>query len=173
MTATGDAARERSRERRVEPSIERLGSSGERVDLMKKKFVLAALVLCAGVIVAVRAYAGYKSVQPVYVYSSGGNQYAYGNLSDTRNSSDSNEFISCYVLLYLSQTGSMGSVQYGCQAENATGTYIGCYGNDPAVAQYIASGIKGDSYVEFSANQNDNCTYVQIEQSSAIAPKGP
>ena len=27
---------------------------------MKKEFVLAALVLCAGVVVAMRAYAGYK-----------------------------------------------------------------------------------------------------------------
>jgi hypothetical protein len=135
--------------------------------------VLAALVLCAGAVVAMTAYAGYKRVEPVYVYSSGGTGYAYGNLSDTRNSADATQYISCYVALYLTQTGSMGSASYGCQAENASGVSLSCYGTDPTVAQYISSGLKGDSYIYFSNNQNGYCTYIEIDQSSTIAPKGP
>ena len=140
---------------------------------MKKKFVLAALVLCAGVVVAMKAYAGYTRVEPVYVYNSDGVGYAYGNLSDTRNSADTTEYITCYVVLYLSQTGSMGSAAYGCEAVNSSYTSLGCSGTDPTVAQYLASGLKGDSFIYFTNNADGYCTLIEIEQSSIIAPKGP
>jgi hypothetical protein len=134
-----------------------------------KKLVLSAVVVCAGLVVAMRARAGYESVQPVVV----GSGYAYGNLSDARNSSDGSEFIGCLVVLNLNSTGSVNNAGYTCEARNSAGASFFCSGSDTGVATTLSSGLKGDSYIEFYGEQLGNCTTIVIEQNSWIAPKNP
>jgi hypothetical protein len=134
-----------------------------------KKLVLAAVIVCAGLGVTMKVRAGYKATS--YVIING--LLAEGSLADARSSSDDEQWLGCSTLLDLNSGGTESSVSYQCFARNSAGTQLTCTGSDSGVANWIGSQLKGDSYLQFTANSNGTCAQINIANDSQVAPKEP
>jgi hypothetical protein len=116
------------------------------------------------------ALAGAKYNNAVYVSQSG--RYAYGAMGAARNSSDTNQLISCAI----GQISSTSEVLTGwCAAQDANGTYVVCGFTNQSVAafQKVLATQTPDSYYSFGWDANGNCTYLYVSNESNYEPKKP
>jgi hypothetical protein len=128
--------------------------------LLAVSMALAILVVARTPNVAV---AGQKYDYPVAVSTT--YAYAGGSMGTARNSSDTNQGISCTV------SGSISNTSVSCSAVDANGNSAYCYTpNSGQMAQAVAA-VSSDSYIFFEWDSNGACTFVEIEASSSLAPK--
>jgi hypothetical protein len=133
------------------------------------KRAITVFCLAAGLVAlsAPSVFAGYKRSWPVYVNTS--SRVAYGALGDARASSDSTQYIDCYVIY------SNGSPFAACEARSSTNTFGICSFSSSttnAAIQIIATQTASSSYY-FTWDANGNCTYLNVANGSFDTPKVP
>jgi hypothetical protein len=125
------------------------------------RWVTAGVTLAA-VLAGSQAFAGQKwGPSQVLLYD----QYAQGDLTDARNSSDALQFIGCSVGASAAQT------YVSCAAENAAGVTRSCYAaNSPALAA-IAGTIEPGTYMHFYWDASGTCTMIEAAHFSGYTPR--
>jgi len=127
---------------------------------MKKILIGAALVAA----LAGTALAGTKvSWSHVSVYKSSSSSYALGELSDTRATADTQQYIGCYVNAY------QGSSTMQCYARDTNGVSATCYSSDPELVRAAAS-VDHGSFMWFFWNSNGQCTHLEVVHGSEYTP---
>lgn len=111
------------------------------------------------------AWAGFKSTYYADVDTTG--RYAYGSYGSARGSADSLQYIGCSV-----QGFSSGSSRVICEAQNASGVSAFCSSTVPALVT-AATSQSGDSYIFFTWDENGDCTYLYVSNTSNYAPRQP
>jgi len=133
--------------------------------MKKTLFGLTAL----GLLVAGTAYAGQK--WPTFpngnVNIDQTNRTAYGWISGARNSTNTNERISCEV--YGSSGGWRGAV---CSFSDDRNNNALCSTTDPNLVDAIKF-VQSDSYLWVAWDTSSRCTSVSTYTDSAYAPKAP
>ena len=128
---------------------------------MKKRSILAAAA--AGLVLQSAAFAGLNSSFPVVV----GSDYAYGGLTDARNSSDNKQYIGCYNGLGFSSSGSETSDYVSCWGQSSSGAYYYCYVQYPSLQLVsLVSGLNHASYLYIYGDSAHHCLSVTIENIS-------
>jgi hypothetical protein len=89
---------------------------------------------------------------------------ASGALGQTRNNTNSNEYIACYV-----NSVSDGSMSGLCWANDQGNNSVTCSLN--ATLALAARAINPDSYISFAFDTNGNCTSLYVQNNSYFAPK--
>lgn len=89
-------------------------------------------------------------------------RYAFGSMSSARDSSDSNQYIGCYV-----DTGIAV-----CHAQSSSGTFGMCYTTDPA-KMTLARSLDSGSWLIFDWDANGVCTSIQVHNYSYYGNKTP
>jgi hypothetical protein len=134
---------------------------------MKRASTLICLAIGLVAIYASTALAGYKQTQQVYVNQS--TRVAYGSVGDARASSDSKQYIDCYVV-YNNATPFAA-----CEAHNSAGTGGICHfqtSQTITAIQMIATQTTASSYY-FTWDANGICTYLNIANGSYSTPMVP
>lgn len=128
---------------------------------MRRIIQVAVLAIAAvGLVGTPAVQAGYATGYEVYVDASSG--YAYGTLSKARLSSDSTQFIGCYIYAFATGTN------VRCSARNKAGSNVSCVfpSNSNSSALAAASSIGPESDVSFSFNQDGYCSSLSVNNSS-------
>jgi hypothetical protein len=134
--------------------------------MMKK--VLLGLAAAGALMSAfvINARAGYKATYPVIVNPT--SRYAYGTLSDTRASSDTTSWFGCTAWYYNSATLPSAS----CGGQDSSGNSFYCNASNANFAAAV-NALHGDSYFYMTWDSSGNCTWMEVNQNSDIAPKQP
>lgn len=135
-----------------------------------KKLILGLGVMAGaiGLLCAANARAGTKGTFGISVTSEGGLMKVSGQLGNIRASSNSGDFITCWVESW----GDGEPPWTTCIGRSGSGSQVQCSSVDPYLAQ-VALGISGDSYVAFHRDQFNKCVYLEVENGSTMAPKTP
>ncbi len=147
-----------------------------KISKTRRMAVGLATVTLTGVISICAARAGSKQSKNVVVTLGATTSTASGSLATARNSTDTAEGIGCTISTNMTPTGS--STELFCSAasnRSLTGgsTVRGsCETEDPALIS-IAESLRGDSFLTFSWNSEDDCTSIKVENYSYAAPKLP
>lgn len=134
------------------------------------RYRLMGLVAAGALAASVMAYAGAKTIYPVYVIKNAdGSGSMGGTLGSTRNIADTVSQLGCY---YENFPPAWGSYKYAsCYGYDGTKS-LSCGTTDPALTDTI-SRITGDGYLWVQVDNAGNCTRVQIGAQSWAAPKAP
>jgi hypothetical protein len=127
-------------------------------------FCLAAGLLA---MYASTAGAGYKQTELVYVSQT--TRVAYGSVGDARASSDSKQYIDCYVIY------NNGAPFAACEAQSSAGVFGICHFKAAQTAtalQMIATQTTASSYY-FTWDADGICTYLNIANGSFSTPMVP
>jgi hypothetical protein len=130
---------------------------------LTRALLLAGLPLVA-LLSTVNALAGMKIVQTVVINKT--SRYFYGTLSDTRNSSNSSEYIGCQ-----SWTDGFNTSVY-CTVRDAAGEEASCSSSNRLLFDIVAHQIS-DSRLWINYNASGTCTNIQVDKQSYWAPKNP
>jgi hypothetical protein len=114
-----------------------------------KSFAIIAAVT-GGLLLQSAAFAGYDFHSTTTV----GSTYAYGALRDARNSSNTTEYIGCYVYNDLSSHTDFLS----CSATDAQGHSYYCYANNEP---QLEAGLNEASYVYFYGDTSHHCQAIE------------
>jgi hypothetical protein len=136
---------------------------------VKKKLLIAVIAVGGLGLMGAdgKVWAGARSDSNVYVnYTS---RYAFGSLGTARNSTIGNnyQYIGCNTESYAN-----GFIYAECFAADASGNGITATRTDsnPYILNAIQN-IKGDSYIEFDWDTNQQLTYIRVLDASYLAPK--
>lgn len=123
-------------------------------------------VVCALAMVGAgtAAWAGLKYTQDS-VYISFANRLAMGSLGGVRNSADPNEYIEVTIDAYPN-----GSTSVTIYAKNTSNQLVTCTSNAPSMVA-AAQSLGTDSFILFTWDANNNCTYFGTRVASYLAPK--
>lgn len=126
-----------------------------------KKIILSSLGgLALLTAVGGAAHAGFK-YNPILV--SNGGSSASGLIASVRASSDTSQYIGCYV----SVTGSPAAPTLICYANSSTNVYRSCSTTNTAFLSAVNT-MTPNSYIYFAWDANAKCTNVLIENGSAM-----
>lgn len=127
---------------------------------MLKKLAIAVF-LVGGV-----ARAGYKAASTAdQVSVDTTNRVAQGALGQARNSTDSVQYIGCIMYTWTD------APTWGiCSAKDAAGHTATCSVFDTSLLDRVQN-IKGDSWIKFEWDTSATCTYLEIYNTSYMAPK--
>jgi hypothetical protein len=125
--------------------------------------ILIAAGLCIGGTLLGRAHAGYMYLKYVWVNQT--SMTASGSIGDAYNATDTVQHIGCRTLSWSGY-----SPQAMCYGSDAAGNSFSCSTSNTSLVQAAAS-IKGDSYISVSWNSSGQCTYLQVDNTSAWSPK--
>jgi hypothetical protein len=113
-------------------------------------------------------HAGLKGNYPINIDLA--NRLATGGLATTRASTYANAVIACTSSVSVA---SNGASYFGtCSARDNAGLYAACITYDAELVTQMAR-VQGDSRVTFDWDAAGTCTRIQVQQSSAQAPKAP
>jgi hypothetical protein len=129
---------------------------------MQRTIKVALAVIAVGTMLSGTAVAGKKSYPQVSVNLS--TRTASGALSTARASGDTKQVIGCYV------THTPGTPSVVCSATNANGDHASCAIASTRAGITVGS-INPDSYVVFQWDASNNCSYIQVVNSSEYEPK--
>jgi hypothetical protein len=133
---------------------------------MKK---LACLGMLASLVAVPAAFAGYKESSTLVVTRApSGAVYVEGSsLGEVRNSSNSTEFVGCY----LAAGSGLTAVQ--CMARSSNGTVGVCYSYAPEIVAAVQT-LTDASAISFVAKASDgSCESVQVRTISSLVPPRP
>jgi hypothetical protein len=129
---------------------------------MKKRAMLA-VAAAAGLVLQSVAFAGLNSSLPV----TAGSDYAYGGLTDARNSSDTKQYIGCYLGLSFNASGGQTSDYVSCSGQSASGAYYYCYVQYPSLQlTSLVAGLNHASYLYFYGDSAHHCLSVSVQNAS-------
>jgi hypothetical protein len=131
---------------------------------MNKVAVSLAVATSLLALAAGNAWSGYKQVSPVSVNLS--YRYASGSLGSTRNSADTQSYLSCYTYASPTDAGPVGV----CVAYNGSVSGSCLFQNKPALASVVQS-LSSDSWVYFAWDASNQCTMIQVDNGSYSEPK--
>jgi hypothetical protein len=127
---------------------------------MKKRYVLVLAIVMALPAVAM---AGLKVKSEVELDADG--RWARGSIGSARNSRDSNQYISCQFWGEPEQHTGI------CHARDATENYGAClFINNEHLARVIST-ISDSSMLAFNWNQNEECTWIYVNNGSGFEPR--
>ena len=129
---------------------------------MNKKLVLLGGVLCL-LVASRQSEAGLKTTGNVSINTT--TRTASGSLGSARNSSDSTQYIECFL-----SAGSAGVPFGSCAATNTSGTHVTCSSNNLGIIEQIRA-MNGDDRVQFYYDAAGECTLITLTRSSRYAPK--
>jgi hypothetical protein len=131
---------------------------------MNTNRILIGIAVVSGFItLASTALAGYKPVpNPVYIDVQ--NRFAMGAVGEARNSSSYNEVFGCSVQVRVTDS------YLSCVATDANGRTVTCTTSKPQFVQ-AGLGISGDTSIEFDWDANGECIYIDVTNTSLVAPK--
>ncbi|MBN7138813.1 hypothetical protein A7A76_06770 [Lysobacter enzymogenes] len=114
------------------------------------------------------AFAGERSNVPVTLETNSSGQVtrAYGMIGSARNSADTRQLIGCFI------SASGGSLQAGCEAQNAAGANTLCFSANANIVA-AAQSVGPDSYIDFTRDSGGACTSLYVANSSVAAVKQP
>ena len=123
-----------------------------------KRMIAMAMVL-ASVGVGATAMAGYKSSDPVAVWTA--YSEAYGEMGTARNSTDTMQYIGCEIV-----ASPTSSTEAYCTARTAAGLTAWCQTTVPALIAVVAGGTGPNVSIGFDWDANNNCTSIGISNYS-------
>jgi hypothetical protein len=142
------------------------------------------LLIVALILGTAHVHAGQKSFYPVNVTNIAIGFDITGSMGSVRNDTSVTEQIGCWTDVVPRDppdpTGG-GIATVWCAAKLNNGQAFGCSSYDAGIVK-VASTITSEAYIEFKVyenltNPNDpkngTCTYLQVENSSILEPKGP
>ena len=96
-----------------------------------------------------------------------GSDYAYGGLTDARNSSDNKQYIGCYLGLTLNSSGGQTSDYVSCSGQSASGVYYYCYVQYPSLQlTNMVAGLNHASYLFFYGDSAHHCLSISVQNAS-------
>lgn len=131
--------------------------------MKKLLFLLAAMVAMAGAAVAGSVDRHTVNIGP---WSTG--NLASGSTFGARSSTDTTQFIGCFVYAM-----SNGYRSVGCSARTASGQRLSCVNDDPAVNApliNVAQSISSSSYMYFISDGFGKCDTIYVDNSSRFVP---
>lgn len=129
-----------------------------------KASVKRIVAACAVLGVTGVAHAGQKYSFEVVVDTA--EKEAAGAYGDTRNSSDSRQFIGCTAFLRSDFT------YMHCEATDSNGVHAVCVSYDPRMLNMVL-GIGTNSYIYFRWDDSGMCTQMEVAKYSIYAPAVP
>ncbi len=128
----------------------------------------AALAATMWTMLCAPAFAGERSNVPVTLETNSSGQVirAYGMVGSARNSADTRQLIGCFI------SASGGSLQAGCEAQNAAGANTLCFSANANIVAAVQS-VGPDSYIDFTRDSGGACTSLYVANSSVAAVKQP
>jgi len=129
---------------------------------MKTWFKAAAVGMSAALAMAgTVAFAGSTRTHPLEVIDG---SYAYGSYSQTRDSTDTGEYIYCY-----SVANSAGGNWAVCTAYDSDNDYVSCTMPVDEQVELIA-GIGGDDSAIYFSNSGGNCSNLYVYHDTRLIP---
>lgn len=125
---------------------------------------IAAAAALATVLCVSSAWAGRKFAAPVTINST--QQWAAGSLGSARNSIDTVQYIVCSVVSSSTPGGDLAF----CTARRSDGAMATCT-TTKANMLAGARAISSQAYINFGWDDEGECTYLQIRNSSEYEPK--
>ncbi len=110
------------------------------------------------------AWAGQRGISPLTINLT--DRYVWGAIGDTRNTSDTQEYLE--VVVQASTSYEMGVIY----AKDARGQFAFCYTYSASIISALKS-ITDDAAISVQWDANNTCTYVEVRASSVHAPKVP
>jgi len=129
---------------------------------MHSRFSRGLVAALAAGALSFTAVAGMKTQQQVVVNEA--QSSAWGDLGYARNSTNTTEYIGCYII------GSGNQGNGICTARNAAGVTRSC-STQVSAYLYTITAINSDSFVQFKWNASGQCTMLIVETNSTLMPK--
>ncbi len=126
--------------------------------MKRYRFGLRTLGFAAALLASTAALAGFRTAQQVVIWDAG--RMANGDLGYIHNQPDLTQYMGCYSY----------ATAGGCYATDRTGLTRSCSTSDANQLAVIRS-LKTDSYLLFYWDTSGHCMFIEVDNSSATAPK--